>query len=83
MSNKCKKNKPCSGAEKIHDRGNPDFRGLFISDTINITTYVRGVRMGYRFPRNADHKGFIWLSFCPWCGVDQQFPKKKKKCSKG
>ena len=81
---KCKKNKPCDSAKKIHVGMADERSGLFISNTVNLKTGERGVRVGYRFPKHQgpELKGYIWLNYCPWCGVDQSFPKKKKKRTK-
>lgn len=70
---KCKKNKPCKGAIELHFNGYPDRQGLSVVDTFNIDTRLKGKRIGYR----KTGVGHIYLNFCPWCGVDQNFPTKK------
>lgn len=69
---KCKPGKACKGARTLSFIGDPDAVGLNLADAYNRETKVTTKQAQlYRFPRKSEHKGFVWLNFCPWCGVKQ------------
>jgi hypothetical protein len=80
---KCTENKPCQGAMKISSVGDPDAVGLNVTDRIRLKDSHRNKGQLYRFPRKSEHKGFVWLNFCPWCGIDIRFKPSKRAATEG
>lgn len=70
---KCKKDKPCLGVLEIH-RHDAFLSGLIIANTVNLKTGETRKRIAYKPQKQSP----IYLNFCPWCGVDQNFKKKPR-----
>jgi hypothetical protein len=66
---KCTKKEFCDEAHRFHQKGQPEGKGLQMSDVIQIKTHKRGRRIGYREERRSH---ILWFSYCPWCGVSQK-----------